>query len=53
VGAAQSRATPTAAVLPLSIGHAPALRPALETLAWLIGLLLVFIPLAVRAFRRA
>ncbi|MDX6205502.1 MAG: type transport system permease protein [Frankiales bacterium] len=40
------------AVRGLSIGHAPAVRPALETLAWLVGLLLVFIPLAVRAFRR-
>jgi ABC transporter DrrB family efflux protein len=36
----------------LSIGHAGALGPALGTLAWLAGLLLVFVPLAVRAFRR-
>jgi len=37
----------------LTIGHADALTPALGTLAWLAGLLLVFVPLAVRAFRRA
>ncbi|MHB1467982.1 MAG: ABC transporter permease [Solirubrobacteraceae bacterium] len=37
----------------LAIGHGAALAPALETLAWLVGLLLVFVPLAVRAFRRA
>jgi ABC-2 type transport system permease protein len=37
----------------LTIGHADALPPALGTLAWLIGLLLVFVPLCVRAFRRA
>jgi ABC transporter DrrB family efflux protein len=37
----------------LTIGHASALTPALGTIAWLIGLLLVFVPLAVRAFRRA
>lgn len=41
------------AVRALTIGHAAALSPALGTLAWLAGLLLVFIPLAVRAFRRA
>jgi hypothetical protein len=27
--------------------------PTLETLAWLAALLLVFVPLSVRAFRRA
>lgn len=37
----------------LTIGHGDALAPALGTLAWLGGLLLVFVPLAVRAFRRA
>ncbi len=37
----------------LTIGHGPALVPTLETLAWLAGLLLVFVPLAVRGFRQA
>jgi ABC transporter DrrB family efflux protein len=37
----------------LTIGHGHALGPALGMLAWLVGLLLVFVPLAVRAFRRA
>jgi ABC transporter DrrB family efflux protein len=37
----------------LTIGGGNALGPALVTLAWLVGLLLVFVPLAVRAFRRA
>ena len=37
----------------LTIGGGNALGPALGTLAWLVGLLLVFVPLAVRAFRRA
>jgi ABC-2 type transport system permease protein/oleandomycin transport system permease protein len=37
----------------LTIGHGHALAPALGTLAWLAGLLLVFVPLSVRAFRRA
>jgi ABC-2 type transport system permease protein/oleandomycin transport system permease protein len=37
----------------LMIGHGDALAPTLGTLAWLIALLLVFVPLAVRAFRRA
>jgi ABC-2 type transport system permease protein/oleandomycin transport system permease protein len=37
----------------LTIGHGSALGPALGTLAWLAGLLLVFVPLSVRAFRRA
>ncbi|MGI8903622.1 MAG: ABC transporter permease [Solirubrobacteraceae bacterium] len=41
------------AVRALTIGHASALSPALGTLAWLVGLLLVFVPLSVRAFRRA
>jgi ABC-2 type transport system permease protein/oleandomycin transport system permease protein len=37
----------------LSIGYGDALGPALGTLAWLAGLLAVFVPLSVRAFRRA
>lgn len=37
----------------LTIGHGDALAPALGALAWLAGLLLVFTPLSVRAFRRA
>ncbi len=37
----------------LTIGHGHALGPALGTLAWLTALLLVFVPLAVRGFRRA
>lgn len=37
----------------LTIGHGNALGPSLGMLAWLAGLLLVFVPLAVRAFRRA
>jgi len=37
----------------LSIGHGHALSAALGTVACLAGLLLVFVPLAVRAFRRA
>jgi ABC transporter DrrB family efflux protein len=37
----------------LTTGHDDALAPALGTLAWLAALLLVFVPLAVRAFRRA
>lgn len=37
----------------LTIGHGDALGPTLGTLAWLVGLLLVFVPLAVRAYRRA
>jgi ABC-2 type transport system permease protein/oleandomycin transport system permease protein len=41
------------AVRALSIGHADALVPSLETLAWLVGLLIIFIPLAVHTFRRA
>jgi ABC-type uncharacterized transport system permease subunit len=41
------------AVRALSIGHGDALSSALGALAWLAGLLVVFVPLAVRAFRRA
>jgi ABC transporter DrrB family efflux protein len=41
------------AVRALTIGHAAAGPPALGTVVWLAGLLLVFVPLAVRAFRRA
>ncbi|HEU0317034.1 MAG TPA: ABC transporter permease [Solirubrobacteraceae bacterium] len=41
------------AVRALTIGRGDAVSPALGTLAWLTGLLLVFVPLAVRAFRRA
>ncbi len=41
------------AVRALTIGHGDALSPILGTVAWLTGLLLVFVPLAVRAFRRA
>jgi ABC-2 type transport system permease protein/oleandomycin transport system permease protein len=37
----------------LTIGHAHALAPALWTLAWLGALLLVFVPLSVKMFRRA
>jgi ABC transporter DrrB family efflux protein len=37
----------------LTIGHGDALTPTLGTLAWLAGLLLIFVPLSVRAFRRA
>jgi ABC-type polysaccharide/polyol phosphate export permease len=37
----------------LTTGHGDALVPTLGTLAWLAGLLVVFVPLAVRAFRCA
>jgi hypothetical protein len=37
----------------LTIGHGQALAPAVGTLAWLGGLLVVFVPLAVRMFRRS
>jgi ABC-type polysaccharide/polyol phosphate export permease len=37
----------------LTIGDGDAIGPTLGTLAWLIALLLVFVPLTVRAFRRA
>jgi ABC transporter DrrB family efflux protein len=36
----------------LTLEHGDALAPALGTMAWLAGLLLVFVPLSVRAFRR-
>lgn len=35
----------------LMIGYGHALTPTLETLAWLAGLLLIFVPLSTRAFR--
>ena len=41
------------AVRALTVGQGDALAPALGTIAWLAGLLVVFVPLAVRAFRRA
>jgi ABC transporter DrrB family efflux protein len=41
------------AVRGLTIGSPSPTGPALQTLAWLAGLLLVFVPLAVYAFRRA
>jgi ABC-2 type transport system permease protein/oleandomycin transport system permease protein len=37
----------------LTIGHGHALGPALGMLAWMAALLLIFVPLSVRAFRRA
>ena len=37
----------------LTVGQGDALAPALGTVAWPAGLLLVFVPLAARAFRRA
>jgi ABC transporter DrrB family efflux protein len=37
----------------LTIGHGQSLAPALGTLAWFAALLLVFVPVSVRAFRRA
>ncbi|WP_028059651.1 ABC transporter permease [Candidatus Solirubrobacter pratensis] len=37
----------------LTIGVGDVKGPLLGTLAWLVGLLIVFVPLAVRAFRRA
>jgi ABC-2 type transport system permease protein/oleandomycin transport system permease protein len=37
----------------LTIGHGHMLAPILGTLAWLGALLLIFVPLSVRAFRRA
>jgi ABC transporter DrrB family efflux protein len=37
----------------LTVGHGDALSSALGTLGWLAGLLIVFVPLAVRAFRQA
>jgi ABC transporter DrrB family efflux protein len=41
------------AVRALTVGQGTAAGPALGTLAWMAGLLLVFVPLSVRAFRRA
>jgi ABC transporter DrrB family efflux protein len=37
----------------LTIGHAHALAPTLGALAWLAALMALFVPLSVRAFRRA
>ena len=37
----------------LTIGDGDALGPTLGTVAWLIGLMVIFVPLSVRAFRRA
>jgi len=37
----------------LMIGHGDALAPALGTLAWLAAVLIVFVPLSVRALRKA
>ncbi|MGB9183592.1 MAG: ABC transporter permease [Solirubrobacteraceae bacterium] len=37
----------------LTIGHGQVLAPTLGTLAWLAGLLVIFVPLAVRGFRQA
>ncbi|MEN3283996.1 MAG: type transport system permease protein [Solirubrobacteraceae bacterium] len=42
-----------AAARAVTIGHGDATSPVLQTLAWLVGLLVVFVPLAVRASRRA
>ena len=39
--------------LELTIGGGRALAPTLGNLAWLGGLLLIFVPLSVRALRRA
>jgi ABC-2 type transport system permease protein/oleandomycin transport system permease protein len=36
----------------MTIGHGHAVGPALGTLAWLAGLLVIFVPLSVRALRR-
>jgi hypothetical protein len=41
------------AVRALTIGVGDVTASLLGTLAWLVGLLLVFVPLGVRAFRRA
>jgi ABC-2 type transport system permease protein/oleandomycin transport system permease protein len=41
------------AVRALTIGGPSPTAPALQTLAWLVALLAIFVPLAVRAFRRA
>jgi oleandomycin transport system permease protein len=37
----------------LMIGQGTVAGPLLGTIAWLVGLLAVFVPLSVRAFRRA
>jgi ABC transporter DrrB family efflux protein len=37
----------------LTVGHADALGPALGALAWLAGLMAIFLPLSVREFRKA
>ena len=37
----------------LTVGHGEAPAATLGTLAWRAGVLIVFVPLAVRAFRRA
>jgi ABC-2 type transport system permease protein/oleandomycin transport system permease protein len=37
----------------LTVGQGDALGPALGTIAWLTALLLIFVPLSVRAFRKA
>jgi ABC-2 type transport system permease protein/oleandomycin transport system permease protein len=37
----------------LMIGHGSALGPTLGALAWLVGLMVVFVPLSVRALKRA
>jgi ABC transporter DrrB family efflux protein len=43
----------TDAARALTIGQGHALTPTLETLAWLGGLLLIFVPLSIRAFRQS
>jgi len=37
----------------LMLGHGDALTPSLQALAWMAALLIVFVPLAVRAFQRS
>jgi len=37
----------------LTIGYGHALAPTLGALAWMVGLLPIFVPLSVRAMRRA
>jgi ABC transporter DrrB family efflux protein len=37
----------------LMIGHGDALGPTFGTLAWMVGLLVIFVPFSVRAFQRA
>ncbi|GAA2326879.1 ABC transporter permease [Dactylosporangium salmoneum] len=36
----------------LMVGHSPVFEPVMKTLAWSVAILLVFAPLAVRAYRR-